>query len=210
MRRVNRGNRNVARAKAKLWSRKEVAMALFSDVESKENAEVASKTRNVDALKGETEQQAVESYSMTQRSSFEKRTVSGIFFIRGKTIKHPFTGKKVYVAISATSSLSNRAAYQIEKINYQTNQKDISSQQYQKGVKEGYKAKRREAERDPSAFKAGVRDAAGAIKREAPNRLQSSAPRQSTPRQSSGSQGGHDPASSYSAGSRSGVKSKDF
>ena len=209
-REIRGGNKKVKVRQAKLWSSKEVAMALFSDVESHEKAETASKEVVTDAVTEETDTKAVETYNANMRAGFKNRKVAGLLFIKGQTIKHPFTGKKMYVAVSATSALANAAAFDIEKINYQANQEDIASQKYQKGLKEGYEQKRKEAEKDDSARRAGVEDASNSIKSAKPTRhrrKKADDVDDEVTRRSS-EQGGATGA--YSAGSRSEVKEDDF
>lgn len=207
---IRGNNKKRAKLTAKLLSRKEVAVSLFSEVESEEFYESKSQEITTDPLAEKSEMVAAESYAATMRQSFKNRDVSGIFFIKGKTLRHPFTKKKVYVAISATSTLSNRAAFKIEKINYQTNLEDIANQQYQKGVKQGLEQKRGEAKRDKSAHRSGVRDGAGSIKRTEPNRIPSTTRSGKASAGAGASQGGDDKPSNYSAGSRAGIKNKDF
>ena len=105
-----------------------------------------------------------ESYFKEMKQGFENRNVQGLFFIKGKTIrKHPFTGKKTYVAVSAASTLANAAASKIERINYQTNLADIANQKRQKGVKAGLEQKQKEAQQDDSAYRQGVKEGRNSV-----------------------------------------------
>ncbi len=201
---IRGNNKKSAKGKAKLLSQKEVAMTLFSEIESHELYQSASKENTVDALANKTEMQMVESYAKAMRQSFKDRNVAGVFFIKSKTMKHPFTGKKIYVAVSATSTLSNQAAFKIEKINYKTNQKDIASQQHQKGVKDGYEKRRQAAKDDKSNYNAGIREGSRSIKGSGERR------RRASNSSGGGSRDGARGGAQYTAGSRAKVKDDDF
>ena len=135
---------------------------------------------------------------------FEKRNVQGLFFIKGKTIrKHPFTKKKMYVAVSAASTLANAAASQIERINYQTNLADIANQKRQKGVKAGLEQKRKEAKQDDSAYRAGVKEGRRSLESTGAKKK-----KRRTSRSTEGSDGGTSGA--YRAKTRAKTREKTF
>ena len=87
-------NKKEAVLTAELLSKKEVAMALFSEIRSEKIYKNASKELVTDALKQTTEMKVEESLEVQNRQSFKDRDVSGVFVIDGKVIRHPFTKKK--------------------------------------------------------------------------------------------------------------------
>ena len=106
-REIKGGNKKTAKGMAKLMSQKEVALGIFANLESHEKAKTMSKEVTTDATTQETDMKVAESYFNQMKQGFEKRNVQGLFFIKGKTIrKHPFTKKKMYVAVSAASTLA--------------------------------------------------------------------------------------------------------
>jgi len=203
-REIRGGNKKTAKGMAKAMSTKEVAIGIFSNLESHEQAKIASKEITTDAVTQESDTKVAESYAANMKQGFENRNVQGLFFIKGKTIrKHPFTGKKVYVAVSAASTLSNAASAEIERINYQTNLADIAAQKRQKGVKAGLEQKQKEAQQDDSAYREGVKQARRSVEAKSAKKT-----KRRTKRSTNESDGGT--SGSYRAKTRAKTREKTF
>ena len=100
---------------AELFAKKEVAMALYADIETQKKAEVAMETRNGD-LGGKDHTEIATSFEESTRSAIENRQINGLSKLFSKTIMHPISKQKIYVvgfgisASSAANALSAEAS----------------------------------------------------------------------------------------------------
>lgn len=182
-----------ARGLAEMSAKKEVAMSLFADMESKKRAETVMIDRT-DA-QGQDASQALGSYAASLRSSIQNRSISGLQKLYAKKVTHPISGQKIYIAVYGMSSSTARKALAMQGSNYVTQLLDIKSQQKLKGTKAGLKAAVHAAEQEQSAYRAAKQNAKQQVQTEAARMTVNS----TTSRQT------HKSAAPQSKGSQSGV-----
>jgi hypothetical protein len=174
-------------------AKKEVAMSLFADMESKKRAETVMIERT-DAQRQDASQ-ALGSYAASLRSSIKNRSISGLQKLYAKKVTHPISGQKIYIAVYGMSSSTARKALAMQGSNYVTQLLDIKSQQKLKGTKAGLKAAVHAAEQEQSAYRAAKQNAKQQVQTEAARMTVNS----TTSRQT------HKSAAPQSKGSQSGV-----
>jgi len=140
-----------ARGLAEMGAKKEVAMSLFADMESKKLAETVLEERT--NKQGQDSSEAMGSYAASLRSSINNRSISGLQKLYGKKVVHPISGQKMYVAVYGMSSNTARKALAMQASNYVTKLLDVKSQQKLKGTKAGLKSAVSAAQRDKSAYR---------------------------------------------------------
>lgn len=182
-----------ARGLAEMSAKKEVAMSLFADMESKKRAETVMIERT-DAQRQDASQ-ALGSYAASLRSSIQNRSISGLQKLYAKKVTHPISGQKIYIAVYGMSSSTARKALAMQGSNYVTQLLDIKSQQKLKGTKAGLKAAVHAAEQEQSAYRAAKQNAKQQVQTEAARMTVNS----TTSRQT------HKSAAPQSKGSQSGV-----
>ncbi|WP_300181473.1 hypothetical protein [uncultured Aliivibrio sp.] len=103
---------------ADLMAKKEAAMALYADVETQKQAEIAMQTRSGD-LNGKDHTAIATSFAETTRQSIENRQVNGLSPLFTKTVLHPISQQKIYVVAYGISSSSASEALKMEYSAYQ-------------------------------------------------------------------------------------------
>jgi len=182
-----------ARGLAEMSAKKEVAMSLFSDMESKKRAETVMIERT--NAQGQDASQALGSYAESLRSSIQNRSISGLQKLYAKKVTHPISGQKIYVAVYGMSSNTARKALAMQGSNYVTQLLDIKSQQKLKGTKAGLQSAVRAAEQNRSAYYTAKQQAKQQVRSEAKkSTVQPVSPRQT-----------HQSAAPQNKGSQSGV-----
>jgi len=141
-------SKSKARSVAEMGAKKEVAMALFADMESKKTSE----SMMIENTDGSSE--AFDSMAKKIQANIRNRSISGLQKIYGKKVVHPISGQKIYVAVYGMNSNTARKALAMQGSNYATQLLDIKSQQKLKGTKAGLNAAVRKAEQDKSAYHA--------------------------------------------------------
>jgi len=150
-----------ARGLAEMGAKKEVAMSLFADMESKKTAEtVMIESTNA---QGQDTSQALGSYSASLRSSIKNRSISGLQKLSGRKVTHPISGHKIYVAVYGMSSNTARKALAMQESNYMTKLLDIKSQKTLKGTKAGLNSAVDTAENDNTAYQNAKQQAQGKL-----------------------------------------------
>jgi len=139
-----------ARGLAEMSAKKEVAMSLFSDMESKKTAETVMIERT--NAQGQDASEALGSYAASLRSSIKNRSISGLQKLYGKKVTHPISGQKIYVSVYGMSSNTARKALAMQASNYVTQLLDIKSQQKLKGTKAGLQSAVRAAKQDTRTY----------------------------------------------------------
>lgn len=154
-----------ARGLAEMSAKKEVAMSLFADMESKKRAETVMIDRT--NAQGQDASQALGSYAASLRSSIQNRSISGLQKLYAKKVTHPISGQKIYIAVYGMSSSTARKALAMQGSNYVTQLLDIKSQQKLKGTKTGLKAAVHASEQEQSAYRAAKQNAKQQVQTEA-------------------------------------------
>lgn len=140
-----------ARGMSEQFAKKEVAMAIFSDVESYKKAEAMMQTRSGGA--GKDVSNAVDSFASTISQKIKNRQIHGLQKLYGKKLVHPISQQKMYVSIYSLSGNSAKQALLMQERNYLTKILDVKSQQKMKGTTDAYKSKVKEAEADQSEYR---------------------------------------------------------
>jgi len=102
---------------ADLMARKEAVMALYSDLETQKQAEIAMQTKSAD-LSGKDHTEVATSFAETTRQSVENRQVNGLSKIFSKKVTHPISGQKIYVIAYGISASAAASALQMESSAY--------------------------------------------------------------------------------------------
>lgn len=108
-----RKNRNITEMMAK----KEAVMALYADIETQKQAKVAMQTRK-GGLQEKDNTKVATSFAETTRQSIQDRQVNGLSKLFGKTLRHPISQQKIYVAAYGISANSAADALAIESSAY--------------------------------------------------------------------------------------------
>lgn len=121
---------------ADLMAKKEAAMALYADVETQKQAEIAMQTRSGD-MNGKDHTAIATSFAETTRQSIENRQVNGLSPLFTKTVTHPISKQKIYVVAYGISSRSASEALKMEYSAYQSGSEvnknnNVSKAAYQK------------------------------------------------------------------------------
>ncbi len=132
-------------------AKKEVVMAVFSDVESYKKAEMMMQTRSGGA--GKDVSNAVESFTSTIQQEIKNRQVHGLQKLYGKKLVHPISQQKMHVSIYSISGNSAQQALFMQERNYLTKILDVKSQQRMKGTTDAYKSKVKAAKADRSEYR---------------------------------------------------------
>jgi len=146
-------SKSKARGVAEMGAKKEVAMALFADMESSKVTE----SMMVENADGSSE--AFDSMSKKIQANIRNRSISGLQKIYGRKVVHPISGQKIYVAVYGISSNTARKALAMQESNYATKLLDIKHQQQLKGTKAGLDSAVRVAEKDQTAYREAKIDA---------------------------------------------------
>lgn len=129
--------RRKAKGIADLMARKEAVMAVYADLETHKQAQIATQTRN--AGLGDNDRIAVaDSFAETTRQAVENRQINGLSRVMGKVVNHPISGQPIYVVAYAISGNSAKQALAMEAKSYQNQLAAIGAQQQQKGMQAGY------------------------------------------------------------------------
>lgn len=139
-----------ARGLAEMSAKKEVAMSLYSDMESKKQAQTVliEKTNK----QGQDISEAAGSFTAHMRASLNNRSISGLQKLYGKKVTHPVSGQQIYVAVYGMSSNTARQALAMQDSNYVTKMLDIKSQQKMQGTKAGLDAAARAASQNKKSY----------------------------------------------------------
>ncbi len=97
---------------ADLVAKKETAMALYSDIETFEQAQILMQTSEYSD--GNQSSDIAESLESNVRSVLEKRNVRGASRLLSKTVVHPISGQKIYVVAYGISGKSASEALKME------------------------------------------------------------------------------------------------
>jgi hypothetical protein len=154
-------SKSKARGVAEMGAKKEVAMALFADMESSK----ISETMMVENTDGSSE--AFDSMTKKIQANIRNRSISGLQKIYGRKVVHPISGQKIYVAVYGISSNTARKALSMQKSNYATKLLDVKHQQQLKGTKAGLNSAVSAAERDHTAYQEAKRDARQQVQQQA-------------------------------------------
>ena len=154
--------KRAAKGRADLYAKKELAVALFADLETQKQAQTALQTRN--AGLGEKDHTAVaESFAESTRQSIENRQISGASKILSKTVRHPVSGHKLYVSLYAISADSAANAIAAEARSYAKAIDAAKNNAYQQGLKHGYDQQMDTARNDQASFNKGVSDSTSVV-----------------------------------------------
>lgn len=108
---LERKNKNIA----DMMAMKEAVISLYADVETKKQAEIALQTRKSGEINGKDTTKVATSFAETTRQSIENKQVRGNQKLFAKTLKHPISNQKIYVAAYGISQSSALSALGIEK-----------------------------------------------------------------------------------------------
>ncbi len=139
-----------ARGVSEMMAKKEVAMAIFSDVESYKQAGQMMETRGGGS--GKDSSLAAETFSNKLQQKIEKRQIHGLQRMYGRKLIHPISQQRIYVTIYGVSGQSAKKALMIQERNYLTKILDVKHQQKLKGKTDAYKSKVQEARQDKSEY----------------------------------------------------------
>lgn len=94
-------------------------MALYADVETHKQAQVAMQTRTGE-LGGKDHTEVSASFAETTRQSVENRQVNGMSQLMSKTVVHPISQEKIYVVAYGVSGQSATEALGLEYSAFQS------------------------------------------------------------------------------------------
>jgi len=138
-----------ARGVSEMNAKKEVAMAIFADVESYKMAEQMMETRSTGITDNSV---AAESFTRGLQQKIENRQIHGLQQLYGKKLIHPISQQKIYVTVYGVSSESVKQALLMQERNYLTRILDVKHQQKLKGVTDVYKSKVAESLKDKTEY----------------------------------------------------------
>lgn len=104
---------------ADLMAKKEAVMALYADVETHKQAQVAMQTRTGE-LGGKDHTEVATSFAETTRQSVENRQVNGMSQLMSKTVVHPISQEKIYVVAYGVSGRGAAEALGLEYSAFQS------------------------------------------------------------------------------------------
>ncbi|KLV07069.1 hypothetical protein ABT56_05780 [Photobacterium aquae] len=104
---------------ADLMAKKEAVMALYSDMETQKQAEIALQTRSGE-LGGKDHTEVATSFAETTRQAVENRQVNGMSQLMSKTVTHPISNEKIYVIAYGVSGQSAAEALKLSYSTYQS------------------------------------------------------------------------------------------
>ncbi|MCJ8270062.1 MAG: hypothetical protein MJK04_11755, partial [Psychrosphaera sp.] len=154
--------RRKAKSIADLMAKKAAVMAVYADLETHKQAQIATQTRN--AGLGDNDRTAVaDSFAEATRQAVENRQISGLSKVLGKAVKHPISGQLIYVSAYAISGNSAKQALALEAKSYQNQLAVIGAQQTQKGIQAGYQQAVETAKASTVNFAKGKAQAQGNV-----------------------------------------------
>lgn len=105
-----------ARGLSEMYAKKEAALAIFADIETIKQADIAANT----VIEGTNSERVdiATSFGEETSQSLNNITLSGGSFIRRQQTIHPITKNPIYVSVFAVSAKSAADAIQMEKANY--------------------------------------------------------------------------------------------
>ena len=124
-----------AKGRAEIYAKKEAAMAIFADLETRKSAMTAVQTRNVDLNTSTTD--IAKSFGESTSQSIEKMNISGGSTIMRREVTHPLTGTKMYAVVFAVSANAAKDAIKMEKNNYAAAMNIEKYQSKRRGEKSG-------------------------------------------------------------------------
>jgi len=143
-------SRKRARGIAEQFAKKEVAMAIFSDVESNKKAEQMMQVRSGGADKDSSV--SAESFASSLQQEINNRKLRGWQKVYGKFLTHPISQQEMYVAIYDMSSEGAIQALKMQERNYLTRILDVRSQQSMKAQDDVMREEVESAKRDRSIY----------------------------------------------------------
>jgi len=143
-------SRKKARGMSEQFAKKEVAMAVFADVESNKTAKAMMQERSGGADKDVSV--AAESFASTLQQKIENRKLRGLQKVFGKFFLHPISQQEIYVSIYSMSSETAMQALMMQERNYLTKMLDVKSQQRMHAQDDAMKESVEAAKRDRSAY----------------------------------------------------------
>jgi hypothetical protein len=152
-----------ARDVSEMMAKQMAAFCLYADVESNKKAKTMMQTRNGG---GRDVSVAADSMEKTLTQSFKNKKIRGLQNIYSKSVIHPISGKKIFVAVYGVNQNSAKAALEIEKINYTTKIADNKHQSREKGRKDAYKTAVRVSKDDPESYNKGRQDTNNRLSKE--------------------------------------------
>lgn len=125
--------------KARIQALQQVAVGLFANINTEVEYDRIVRETLKDAATGSTESVAVESFAAKMSQEFSNRQIAGAGEVYSYRMKHPVSGKELFISVYAVSAASAEAMKHIERINYQVNREDIKAQKQSKATKAALK-----------------------------------------------------------------------
>jgi len=150
-----------AKGRAEIYAKKEAAMAIFADLETRKNAMTIVETRNVDLKTSTTD--IAKSFGESTSQSIDKMNISGGSTIMRREVTHPLTGTKMYAVVFAVSANSAQDAIQMEKTNYAAAMDIEKYQSKRRGEKEGLENALNESKNNEKEYNKGKSEAYSSV-----------------------------------------------
>ena len=151
-----------ARGISELMAKKEVVMAVFSDVESRKRAEQVMETRN-GGMGAKDSSRAAESFASDIKQNVENRQISGLQRLYVEKLVHPISNQKIVVTIYGISADAASQALQMQESSYLARILDVKQQQKVKGQTDAYRSKVESAKRDTRTYQKSKSETAQSI-----------------------------------------------
>ena len=151
---TKRKNKNIA----ELMAKKEAVIAMFADVETQKQAQIALETRSAGDLSGKDKTQVATSFAEMTRQSIENKSISGLSKLFGKSTTHPLTGQKMYVVAYGISSGASQFAAQLNIKAQQNRDLVMSAPKAQKASQKALQDKARKINKTSSKSTINVAD----------------------------------------------------
>ena len=136
-----------ARGIASAIAKKEVAMAIFTDISSHKKSEQMMETYN---KAGKDTSVAIENLTNELSQSIQNRRIYGIQSLYTQRIKHPISGQKIYVSIYGISGQPARKALWAQESDHLTQIMNINSRQKPQWGNDDYEASDQKASTSPT------------------------------------------------------------
>lgn len=124
--------------------------------------------------------------TMEQKADIQ---LQGCLPLRQRTVKHPISGRKTYVAVMYVDPMLANDAAEILKSNYAADNIISTAVQYKRGVKAGFEEEQKNVRASKAAFNRGVSDGKNAVKAEEKDQAVRVLPKKSPKAVSAGASG---------------------
>jgi len=161
--------REVNKGQAELFAGQMAQFSLMADVEMRKKAEIVLEQR-MKGIGEKTEDLVADSLASTIMEEIKEKHFPGLGERRATSVKHPITGRKIWVSVYGINSSDAKKCLAIERINIATKIESNKQQAREEGRKMANEAAIKESINNPVDVARGQVEQGGAIRAEVQRR----------------------------------------